>query len=204
MIHLSLDQILNLEKRKRSNLMNYLSGFKSANLISTISEDGKHNVAVFNSVVHIGANPPYLGFILRPITVLRHTYENIKATKYYTINHITKTIYEKAHQTSAKYDLAVSEFDAVGLTPVFKGDFKVPYVKESPIQLGLKFEEEHHIKSNDTRLIIGKVQEVWLPEGSVAKDGYINLSNHDVVTISGLDAYHATEKIARLSYAQLE
>lgn len=202
MTHLTLEQIQALEKRKRSNLMNYLSGFKSANLVGTISETDQHNLAVFNSVVHIGANPPYLGFILRPHTVPRHTYENIKATGYYTINHITQSIYTKAHQTSAKYDESVSEFEAVGLTAVFRGNFKAPYVQESPIQLGLQFEEAHQIKCNDTILVIGKVLEVWLPDESVAEDGYINLSEHGVMTISGLDAYHTTKKIARLAYAR--
>lgn len=74
----TFDEIMRLPSRYRANLINKVSGFKPANLIGTKSKSGQTNLAVFNSVVHIGANPPYLGFILRPTTVERHTYENIK------------------------------------------------------------------------------------------------------------------------------
>ena len=69
---------------ERINLMNSLSGYKSANLIGSISEAGIENVAVFSSVVHLGSNPPLLGFILRPNVVPRNTYENIKEMGVYT------------------------------------------------------------------------------------------------------------------------
>lgn len=60
MIHLSLKDVLAMPDRKRATLMNYLSGFKSANLVGTTDAQHRHNLAIFNSVVHIGANPPYL------------------------------------------------------------------------------------------------------------------------------------------------
>lgn len=202
MIHLSLEDVLAMPDRKRATLMNYLSGFKSANLVGTTDTQHRHNLAIFNSVVHIGANPPYLGFILRPNTVERHTYDNIKATGYYTINAIHEDFYAKAHQTSAKYPKETSEFEAAGLTPEFKGDFFAPYVQESPIKLGLQFQEEIIVPCNGTILIVGKVLEVWLPAQSVAEDGHINLSAHGIITISGLDTYHRTEKLAQLPYAK--
>ncbi len=202
MIHLNLEDVLAMPDRKRATLMNYLSGFKSANLIGTTDGQHRHNLAIFNSVVHIGANPPYLGFILRPTTVERHTYDNIKTTGYYTINHIHENFYAKAHQTSAKYPKETSEFDAVGLTPEIKGNFFAPYVQESPIKLGLQFQEEIIVPCNGTILMVGKVLEVWLPAQSVAEDGHLNLSAHGVIAISGLDTYHSTAKLAQLPYAK--
>ena len=59
------------------------------NLIATKSNDGFPNVAVFSSVTHLGSNPPLLGFITRPAFVPRNTYENIRKTGIYTINHIS-------------------------------------------------------------------------------------------------------------------
>lgn len=59
LLHLDNYQIGNLEDRKRVSLINSLSGFKSLNLIGTINNNqGQTNLAIFNSVVHIGANPP--------------------------------------------------------------------------------------------------------------------------------------------------
>lgn len=69
------DDISQLNSRIRGRLINSATGYKSANLIATKSKEGQPNVAVFSSVVHIGAHPPILGFVLRPTTVPRHTYK---------------------------------------------------------------------------------------------------------------------------------
>ena len=96
--------------------MNKISGLKSVNLIGSKSAESISNVSIFNSVVHIGANPPLLGFIMRPLTVERHTYENIKSTGFYTINHVSESIHRNAHRTSAKFEAGTPPIaEAVGL-----------------------------------------------------------------------------------------
>ncbi|MGD1945068.1 MAG: flavin reductase family protein [Croceivirga sp.] len=196
------DQLMEMPSRYRGVLLNKVSGVKPANLIGTQSKDGQTNLAVFNSVVHIGANPPYLGFILRPTTVERHTYDNIKATGVYTINQITTQIVQQAHQTSAKYDRTTSEFNAVGLTACYHEGFQAPFVGESHIKMGLQFEEEHYLSCNDTRLVVGKIQYLLLPEGLVEEDGNIALEQLDSVAIGGLDSYYTIEKLGRYAYAK--
>ena len=196
------ENILALEKHYRTNLVNSLIGFKSANLIGTISKEGKTNLAIFSSVIHVGANPPLMGFLMRPVSVERHTYSNIKETGYFTINHINKEIYKQAHQTSGRYDKNVSEFDACGLTPEYTETIKAPYVKESTIKIGLRFVEEQEIKANGTIFIVGEIVELILPDDVVAKDGYVDIEKAETIAISGLDNYHATKRIARLSYAK--
>ena len=69
------DDLDELEQRYRANLINSLSGFKSAVLLG--SSDGKtNNLAIISSVVHVGANPPLLGMIMRPHTVQRDSLDN--------------------------------------------------------------------------------------------------------------------------------
>ncbi len=196
------ENILNFEKLYRTNLLNSLPGFKSANLIGTISSEGKTNLAIFNSVIHVGANPPLMGFLMRPISVERHTYNNIKETGHFTINHINKEIFKQAHQTSARYEKDISEFDACKLTPEYTEAIKAPYVKESKIKIGLKFVEEQNIKSNDTIFIVGEIIEIILTEDVVLKDGFVDIEKASSIAISGLDSYHETKRIARLSYAK--
>ena len=113
---ISIDEVLGMERLVRMRLINTISGMKSANLVGTVDQSGHANLALFNSVVHIGANPPYIGMIFRPLTVRRDTYNNIKATGVYTINHVHAGIRERAHQTSASFPAGVSEFEACGLT----------------------------------------------------------------------------------------
>ena len=103
MPNFKLNELLELDKIYRANLINSCTGFKSANLISTKSKDSIENVAVFSSVTHLSSNPPLLGFILRPTTVERNTYDNLEKTGYFTVNHIHQSIVKDAHHTSAKY-----------------------------------------------------------------------------------------------------
>jgi flavin reductase (DIM6/NTAB) family NADH-FMN oxidoreductase RutF len=196
------ENILEFEKLYRTNLFNSLSGFKSANLIGTISKEGKTNLAIFSSVIHVGANPPLMGLLLRPVSVERHTYSNIKETGFFTINQIHKDIFKQAHQTSARYDKDVSEFDACGFTYEYSAAVKAPYVKESKIKIGLKFLEEHEIKSNETIFIAGEIIEVIVPDEVITNEGYVDIEKAGTITISGLDSYHETKRIARLSYAK--
>lgn len=200
---ISLQQISQMDKRPRVQLVNSLPGLKSAHLIGTINKKGQTNLAIFSSVTHLGSNPPYFGFITRPTAVPRHTYLNIQETRYFTINHIHKEMYRQAHQTSARYDVAQSEFEATGLTPDFKEDFPAPYVAESHIRMGLKLKEEYQIKANDTVLVIGELLEIWLPEESIQEDGYIDTEAAGSLGVSGLDSYHSTERLARLAYAKV-
>lgn len=194
--------ILGLDQRYRAQLINSLGGFKSVNLVGTVNAQGVTNLSIVSSVFHLGANPALMGFIMRPITVTRDTFLNIKASGFYTFNHITSDIYQQAHQTSARYPEEVSEFDEVDLKAVFKKEFPAPFVAESPVQIGLEFKEQIDIKLNGTILMIGAIKEIFVPEACIANDGFLDIEKAGSITCSGLDAYHSTEKIARLAYAK--
>ena len=193
-------QILDLDKIYKINLINSCSGFKSANLLGSVSKEGIPNVAVFSSVTHLGSNPPTLGFILRPTTVPRDTYKNIKETGTFTINHIYEDIIEDAHHTSAKYPEKISEFNVTNLAEEYKGEFKAPFVKNAPVQMSMKFIEEIYIPSNDVVLIVSQIEELYVKDELLQKDGLINLSKGNVVTINGLDTYAIPKFKKQLSY----
>ncbi len=196
----TLDDIFKLDRRFRANLINSVSGIKSANLIGTTNTDGLTNLAIFNSVMHIGANPPLLSIMIRPHSVERHTYENIKSSGYFTINAVNKTLLERAHQTSGKYPSDVSEFIMCGIKPSFSSLHPAPYVSESPIQIGLRIEEEHHIKANQTILLIGRVLEIRFPNGGLSEDGHLDLKKLNLLGVNGLDSYCETGKVKVMPY----
>lgn len=200
----SLDDMLGMERDYRRNLMNTISGFKSACLIGTVSHRGISNLAIFNSVVHISATPPYLGFVMRPLTVPRQTYHNIRARGFFTINLVAESFFEKAHQTSAKYDEQTSEFDACGLSPQYTSAHPAPYVLESPIKLGLQYEEEHHITANGSILVVGRVIEALVEEGMIGAEGHVDLDNSGLVAVGGLDSYYRASLLKRMPYARPE
>ena len=200
MIEFDNDDINQMHHLYRINLINSCSGYKSANLIGTNSKDCISNVAVFSSVTHLGSDPALLGFFLRPTTVIRNTYDNIKETGFFTLNHIHQNILEDAHHTSAKYDASISEFDVTSLDEEYKDNFSAPFVKNCPLQLALEYVEEYPIKANDTILLIGKIKKLYVKYDLLEKDGFINLSKGKVAAINGLDAYAVPNSNTRLEY----
>jgi flavin reductase (DIM6/NTAB) family NADH-FMN oxidoreductase RutF len=200
MLHFNSEDLNGMPHLYRINLINSCSGYKSANLVGSISAEGISNVAIFSSVTHIGSNPALLGFFLRPTTVIRNTYNNIKENGIFTINHIHDAILEDAHHTSAKYDPSQSEFDMTDLEEEYKNSFLAPFVKGSPVQMAMSYVEEYEIKSNNTILLIGKIKDVYINDNLVQKDGFINLSEAKIAAINGLDGYTIPKLKTRLDY----
>ena len=199
---ITYEQIMNLKKQERVHFVNSLGGFKSIGLIGTQNKIGQTNLAIVDSIVHIGSNPPLFGMIFRPGVVERHTLENILETGFYTINHINENIFKQAHQTSARYDREISEFDSTGLNPEYKNDFFAPFVEESHVQLAMEFKEKIELTINNTVLVIGEIKAVYYPEDCLQKDGFLDIEKAESITCSGLDSYHKTTRIDRLSYAK--
>ena len=200
MKHFCDHDIDNMDYLYRINLINSCSGFKSANLLGTKSNNGQTNVAVFSSVTHIGSNPPLMGFFLRPTTVMRNTYVNIKETGEFTINHIHENIIRDAHHTSAKYDKSISEFEMTNLEEEYKNGFYAPFVENAPVQMGMRFIEEYPIKANGTILVVGQISELYIDESILQSDGFIDLTKGNVSAINGLDAYTTPILKERLDY----
>jgi flavin reductase (DIM6/NTAB) family NADH-FMN oxidoreductase RutF len=201
-INFKTSDLEKMDKQTAVHLINSLGGFKSVALVGTCDGEGNTNLSIFSSFFHIGANPPLIGMIFRPSPPERDTMRNILDTGFYTINHINEKIYKQAHQTSARYNKEISEFDAAGLSAEYKNNFPAPFVLESNIQLGIQFKEQIDISINNTTMIIGEIVQVFIPEDCLSEDGFVNLEKANTVTCFGLDSYHKTVQLDRLSYAK--
>ncbi len=202
MIHFNQQDFKNWERFYRANLLNSLSGFKATHLVATINKDGLPNLSIFHNVVHLGADPAMIGMVNRPLSAAPHTLANIEATGKWTMNSVHPDFLAKAHQCSAKYNAGINEFDAVGLTAIYKNDFPVPVVGESAVQYGMQLVEIVPIKHNNTFFIIGSIEEIWIQEDLMQTDGFLNLALADTICSTGLDAYCTTEQVARYAYAK--
>lgn len=199
---LSNKEITELDKEYRRAFINSLAGFRQAVLVGTISAHGKTNLAIFNSLIHLGANPALFGLINRPDTVPRDTLQNIQSRGLYTLNYVAGADYQKAHQTSARYPVGVSEFEQVGFEEVYHDGFAAPFVAGAIVQIAMKFEERIDIQRNGTVMIVGSIQEVRIDNALVEPDGFVKLSDASVLVSQGLDAYFTTSPLGRLPYAK--
>lgn len=197
-------EINSWNNKYRLKFINSLSGYKGVHLIGTKGKNGVANLAIFNSIVHISSDPARVGFIIRPLTVPRDTYENIIETKYYTINHIHKSLLERAHFTSTKFPNTQSEFDVCNLNEEYHSNFHAPFVGESMIKIGLKLVEDIEIKESGCRLIIGEIQLVDTKSEFIEKDGQLDLEKANDVCVTGLNQYSSVKKLVNIPYAREE
>ncbi|MDG2080604.1 MAG: flavin reductase [Bacteroidales bacterium] len=203
-MHIIRKEIELMDRVKRLNLINSISGIKPANLIGSISKSGVSNLAIISSVIHLSSNPALIGFIARPhYDVRRDTLTNILECKYYTINHIATNFIERAHYTSTKFESNISEFDECNLKEEYIDNFSAPFVKESQIKFGLKLEEVVEIRSSKTSLIVGRIEHIIIPESIIDKNGYMELDKANSVGISGLNSYYNLKYITSFPYARI-
>ncbi len=200
MIAYSKEEIEKLAHISKINLVNSATGYKPANLIGTKSKNGTSNLAIFSSITHYGSSPAIYGFVMRPTTVARHTYDNIKETGVFTINSISVNDVVDAHHTSAKYPKEVSEFEMTKFTEQYRDEFYAPFVTNAPIQLAMKFVKEYAIEINDTILLLGEVQTIYIRESIIEEDLFINLGKAKIAAINGLDGYVIPKNHQRLPY----
>lgn len=200
---LKKEDIEQLDKIYRINLINSLSGIKPANLIGTKSKNEVANLAIFSSVVHLGSNPAQFGMVMRPQTEIpKDTYRNILESGYYTINHVSEGFIKNAHYTSAKLEAHQSEFDMMKIEKESIGDFYAPFVKDSEVKLGMK-----HLKSldlpNGCIFIIGEVQLVSIKEELVDEKGMLDLAKYNHVGIGGVSNYYALKNVDSFPYVRV-
>lgn len=177
-----------LDVRDRYALMIGLIQPRPIAWVSTISPDGRTNLAPFSFFTGICANPMTLCFA--PVND-RHgkkkdTLLNVEATKQFVVNIATESNAEKMNQTSAPYPYGVSEFEKAGVTALPSIKVKPPRVAESPAAYECELVQivrlgEGPLSGN---LIIGKVVQIHVDD-RIYREGKV--SHKDLKTIGRME-----------------
>ena len=64
----------------------------------------------------------------------------------------------------------------------------------------MKYIEEYNIKANNTKLVVGEIQGLYIEDSLLENDGFINLSKGAIATINGLDGYAIPNLKERMDY----
>ncbi|WP_194851270.1 flavin reductase family protein [Nonlabens antarcticus] len=204
MTHYSSSDLKNMERFYRGNLINSVTGYKSANLLATRSINGIDNLSIFSSVTHLGSDPAMFTFIQRPLGHgVGHTYQNLKETGVITLNHIQLDLVNKAHQSSAKYPESTSEFEALNIEKISRDGIQAPFVKMAAIQVAATYESEYFLKENNCILVLCKITDIFFNEGIQSEDGWLNLEKAGSIAVNGLDGYATGTVQKRLRYARV-
>ena len=74
---LNREQILDLDKRYRTALINSLSGVRTA-FIGITGEHEQWNATTLSNITHVGAHPAQLSVLFRPPSTNSHTLKNYR------------------------------------------------------------------------------------------------------------------------------
>ena len=196
------EDILGLERVKRINLINSVTGIKSANLIGSKSEEGYENLAIFSSVVHLGSDPALLGFVLRPQKYQKSdTYKNVISTSFFSINSVSRGMIKNAHFTSAKIPFNQSEFEKMDVEKEYLKGFYAPFVKKSTIKVGLSLNKEI-LLPNECVMIIGDIRLISINDTNFNDSGHIDFDSSEIVGVSGVDTYYSLNNRKKMPYVE--
>jgi len=123
-------------------------------IITTVNENGQINAAPYSFVGSISFKPPlvWVGFLKNKI---RHTYENIKKTKEFVINVVSKDFADKAIECG-KINEECNELEKVGLEWTKSEKVAPPKLKAAKIVLECKYVQELDINGSHN-IIIGEI-----------------------------------------------
>lgn len=160
--------------------------------VSSLSADGKPNLAPFSYFMAGGANPPSVAF---SPSFNRHgepkdTLRNVEETGEYVINVVSYAMREKMNRTSTEYPYGVSEWEPSGFTPAPSMKVRPARVAESLLAMECRLFQivPHGGKPLSANYVIGEVVYFHVAE-TLMRDGVIDASQIDYIGRMGGDWY---------------
>lgn len=139
---------------------------------STMSADGKPNLAPFSFYNMMSANPPVIVFCpaLNRHKQKKDTLVNIEATGEFCIATVTEPIAERMNICSTEFAHGVSEFERSGLTPVQATKVNAMLVKESPVNIECRLREVVSLGDGpgSGQVVFGDIVAVHVDDGVLA------------------------------------
>ncbi len=161
---------------------------------STVDVDGRPNLSPFSFFNVFGSKPPVLIFSparrVRDNTI-KHTLENIQATKEVVINVVSYDIVQQMSLASCEFPAGVDEFAKAGFTPLPSDMVKPFRVAESPAQLECRVQQviETGQEGGAGNLIICELLCMHINDDVLNEAGIIDPHKIDLVARMGGDYY---------------
>ncbi|MCG3137081.1 MAG: hypothetical protein HJJLKODD_00923 [Phycisphaerae bacterium] len=164
--------------------------------ISTLSTTGVSNAAPFSFFNAVCSDPLMVMIAVgKRRGELKDTLLNIRDTGEFVTNIATADTAAQMVQSSADYGREVSEFSAVGLTPLPSVQVKPPRIAESPIQIECRLEQIIPLGNNSTDLIIGRCVLLHINETVLAEDGLVDAARLRPMARLGREEYSVVEQV---------
>jgi flavin reductase (DIM6/NTAB) family NADH-FMN oxidoreductase RutF len=170
--------------------------------ISTLSRQGKVNLAPYSQFNILGYEPGYLMFSgggQYPDGGRKDSVVNAEETGEFVYNMATYGLREAVHQTAQITDPAVDEMAAAGLTPAAGRIVKAPLVAESPISIECTYYTTLVLPGHDLKsthyVVIGRVVGVHIKDEYIGADGKIDILKIRPLARLGYTDYTSVESL---------
>lgn len=137
--------------------------------ISSVSEEGAHNLAPFSFFNGVNGKPPHVVFcpmIRGTDGSHKDTFRNVKSTGQFVANIVTEELAEAMNITATEFPADVDEFEAAGLTASPSQTVAPPRVAESPVNF--ECEVAHLLELGDEpgggSVVVGRVLHIHVAD----------------------------------------
>ena len=149
--------------------------------ISTISNDGVHNLAPYSQFQNLSYDPPYVMFAADPNSQGRRkdTVINIEQTGEFVYNMATYDLREAVNRSATEVPPEVDEFELAGVTKAPSIRVKPCRVAQSPVQFECRYYQTLRLPGNGqiaaVDVVIGRVLLVHIKDEVIGPDGRLDL-----------------------------
>lgn len=173
-------------------------------LVSTLSSEGKGNLAPFSFYNGVSTHPPaiVISITQKADHVKKDTLINIEQTGQFTVNFVSSWMAEAVNHCSATYPHGVDEMKAVGLTPIQAERVRPPRVGESPLHFECELLQTVQIGDGtlgSSTLVIGKIVLAHVAEEVYDSRGHLDITLLDPISRLGGLWYGKTRECFELA-----
>ena len=166
--------------------------------VSTVSADGRGNLAPFSFFQGVTANPPTLLFVAANTRegAKKDTLRNIEATGEFTVNLVPYSLAEAMNATSASLPHGESEFERFGIRAAPAARVRPPRVADSPVSLECVHDRivtvgEGPLAGN---VIFGRILHAHVDDAVLGADGRPDPVKLDLIGRLGGEGYVRTRE----------
>jgi flavin reductase (DIM6/NTAB) family NADH-FMN oxidoreductase RutF len=164
--------------------------------VSTISADGKVNLAPFSFFQGVCANPPTLMFV--PVNTRdgakKDTVRNLEQVPEFVVNLVPFALAEEMNACSASLPYGESEFEKFGIAAVASERVRPPRVAAAPVAFECTLDRFVHIGEGPlaAHVTFGRIQLAHVNDAVLGADGRADPAKLDLIGRLGGELYTRT------------
>jgi flavin reductase (DIM6/NTAB) family NADH-FMN oxidoreductase RutF len=166
--------------------------------VSTLSAEGRTNLAPFSFFQGVTASPPSLLFIPANTHTgsKKDTLRNLEQVPEFVVNLVSNALAETMNATSAKLPYGESEFTAFGVEALPSVAVRPPRVARAPVSFECVVHQIVQVGAGPlaANIVIGLIKCVHVDDGMLGENGFPDPAKLDLVARLGGDAYARTRE----------